>query len=210
MMALLNHIFSAACGQNLDHTWAPAGLLLPCCQRCLGLYAGAAVAMGLHWWLKPRLTRRFLEVHGLFLLVMLPFGFHWLPQGPVLRTLSGIVFGFGIVTFLWLPLAARIELRRHDGADQQTSEPIPNEHDTLWRRQVRSWRQAAYACGLLGCMLFVPLLAGGGGHWAALVLSAVAICGLATLASLAAANVCLAILAGFRHSFRVRRARQMV
>ncbi len=79
-------------------------MLLPCCQRCLGLYVGAAVAAGSHLWLRPRLTGRFLELHGAFLLCMLPFGFHWLPQGPLLRTITGVLFGFGVVTFLWLPM----------------------------------------------------------------------------------------------------------
>ena len=210
MINILHHLFSAVCGQNPDHTWSPGGEPLVCCQRCLGLYVGAAVALALHWWFRPKLTGRFLEVHGLFMLVMLPCGFHWLPQGPVLRTLSGILFGFGVVTFLWLSLAARIESSRHDGVDQQPSESIPNELGTLRRRQVRSWPQAAYACGLLGCMLVLPLLAARGGEWAALVLSAVAICGLSALGGLAMANFCLGILAGFRLGFRLRRACQIV
>jgi hypothetical protein len=50
--------------------------------------------------LRPRLTGRFLEIHGLFLLVMVPFGYHWLPQGPVLRTVTGLLFGAGLVSFL--------------------------------------------------------------------------------------------------------------
>ena len=61
----------------------------------------------LHLWLKPKFSNRFLLVHGAFLLLMAPFGFHWLPQGPVLRTMTGVLFGFGVVTFLWLQPAAR-------------------------------------------------------------------------------------------------------
>ena len=82
-------------------------MLLPCCQRCTGLYVGAGVAALLHLWLRPRLSGRFLEIHGAFLLVMVPFGFHWVAQGPVLRTLTGVLFGFAVVTFLWLPLSRR-------------------------------------------------------------------------------------------------------
>ncbi len=63
----------------------------------------------------PRLTGRFLEMHGAFLLLMVPFGFHWVAQGPVLRTLTGVLFGFGVVTFLWLPLS--------QGLREQTTNP---------------------------------------------------------------------------------------
>jgi len=106
MLDTLTHIFSAVCGQNPEHTWAPGGLLLPCCQRCTGLYAGALVAAVLHVFHRPHLSGRFLLIHGLFLLQMVPFGYHWLPQGPVLRTETGILFGFGIATFLWVVPAA--------------------------------------------------------------------------------------------------------
>jgi len=107
MLEILAHWFAAVCGQDPGHTWAPGGILLPCCQRCTGLYVGAGVAALLHLWLRPRLTGRFLELHGAFLLLMVPCGFHWVTQGPVLRMLTGVLFGFGVVTFLWLPLSQR-------------------------------------------------------------------------------------------------------
>ena len=44
MQDLLQTIFGWVCGQNPGHTWAPGGLMLPCCQRCTGLYAGAFFA----------------------------------------------------------------------------------------------------------------------------------------------------------------------
>ncbi len=203
-MDLIYHLFSAVCGQHPDHTWTSAGVPLPCCQRCLGLYAGAAVAMALHGWLKPRLTGRFLEVHGLFLLVMAPFGFHWLPQGPVLRTLTGILFGFGVVTFLWLPLAARIT-EESAGRNSKWKEGLATQS-----RAILAWRHDAYVCGLVGCMLVLPLLAARGGEWAGFVLSVLAVCGLAALAGLVMANLCLAIVATFRRGVRLRRARRGV
>jgi uncharacterized membrane protein len=104
MLEALTHLFALVCGQNPGHTYAPGGLLLPCCQRCAGLYAGAGLAALLHLWLRPKLSGRFLEVHGAFLLAMVPFGCHWLDQGPWLRTLIGVLFGFGLATYLWLPL----------------------------------------------------------------------------------------------------------
>jgi hypothetical protein len=35
------------------------------------------------------------------ILQMVPFGFHWLPQGPLLRCLTGLLFAFGLVGLLW-------------------------------------------------------------------------------------------------------------
>jgi uncharacterized membrane protein len=204
------HLFSAVCGQQPDHTWSPGSVFLPCCQRCLGLYAGAAVALALHRRFKPKLTGRFLEVHGLFLFVMLPFGFHWLPQGPVLRTLSGILFGFGVVTFLWLPIATRIEKRRQNRAPPDAERPKTNECETAPGRLTGAGRHGAYVCGLLGCMLGLPPLAACGGEWAAFVLSVLAVCGLTALIGLAMTSLCLVILAGFRLGVRLRRTRQVV
>jgi len=106
MLEFLGHCFGFLCGQDPEHTWAPGGLLLPCCQRCLGLYVGAGVAAWLHWRLRPELSSRFLETHGIFLLLMAPCGLHWLPQNPLLRTISGVLFGFGMASFLWVPLRA--------------------------------------------------------------------------------------------------------
>jgi uncharacterized membrane protein len=107
MLDVLSHLFAAVCGQNPGHTSAPGGIWLPCCQRCTGLYVGAGVAALLHLWLRPKLTGRFLQIHGAFLLAMAPFGLHWVAQGPALRTASGVLFGFAVVTFLWLPLSSR-------------------------------------------------------------------------------------------------------
>ena len=107
MPDLLQHLFAGVCGQNLAHTWTPGGVPLPCCQRCTGLYVGALAGAALHLWFKPRLTSRFLWIHGVFLLQMIPFGFHWLPQGPFVRTITGTLFGFGLVSFFWLLPTAR-------------------------------------------------------------------------------------------------------
>jgi uncharacterized membrane protein len=177
MPHLLNHLFAAVCGQNPDHTWAPGGMLLPCCQRCLGLYVGACGAMLLHCWLRPRPSARFLAIHGAFLLLMAPFGFHWLPQGPVLRALTGVLFGFGLVAFLGLPLTERA-------------------------RWTHSTRFATYAAGLTAMLALLPLLAAYGGRAAAYALCGLATGGAAALGALVLADSLLA-LAGF---FRLVRA----
>jgi len=120
-MEWLAAVFSLVCGQNPTHTWAPAGVILPCCQRCTGLYTGAALAVLLQLLLQPRLTDRFLQLHGLFLLQMVPFGFHWLPQGPLVRTLTGLLFGFGVVAFLFcLPRARRCASQGHCAAGENS------------------------------------------------------------------------------------------
>lgn len=104
MTAWLQPIFSHVCSQNPAHTWSVGGVVLPCCQRCTGLYVGACVAAGLHGIVRPVPTIRWRWAHGGMLLAMVPFGFHWLPQGPALRAVSGVFFGFGLVAFLCLPL----------------------------------------------------------------------------------------------------------
>ena len=139
MPEILAHWFAAVCGQDPGHTWAPGGILLPCCQRCTGLYVGAAVAMLLHLWLRPKLTGRFLEIHGAFLLAMVPLGFHWVAQGPVLRTISGVLFGFAVVTFLWLPLSQVVGQRtawpRSDPQEGATERSRPDPGECSRRRQ---------------------------------------------------------------------------
>src|SRR5574341_551103 len=122
-MEELSRLFSFVCGQAPEHIWAPEGLWLPMCQRCTGLYVGAAMAVLLHLWQRPRLTRAFLGIHGAFLLLMIPFGYHWLPQGPTSRAVTGVLFGFGVVTFLLLPLAdARERSRKHRKHNHAASE----------------------------------------------------------------------------------------
>jgi len=97
----MNEFFQHFCGSAPGHVWAPGGELLPLCQRCTGLYAGAVIAALAMVLLRPRIDRRFLWIHGAFLLLMIPFGFHLVPQGAALRTVTGILFGTGVVAFLW-------------------------------------------------------------------------------------------------------------
>ena len=102
MNAELTSLFSHVCGQGLDHTWMPGGLALPVCQRCTGLYVGAAMAFVLHLLFRPQSTPAWRWAHGFFLLQMVPFGYHWLPQGAVVRAMTGVLFAFGLVSYFWL------------------------------------------------------------------------------------------------------------
>lgn len=170
----LGRIFALVCGQDPAHTWMPGGMALACCQRCLGLYVGAAAAVLLHGTLRPKMSGRFLEVHGVFLALMIPLGFHWLEQGPVLRTVSGLIFGFGVATFLWLPFARE---KARGGIAEGTRVRI-------------YWLSMAVAA------LMLPLLAPNGGLVAAGVLSIIALSGLLALAVLCIALLLVGVISG--------------
>ena len=182
MPEILAHWFAAVCGQDPGHTWAPGGILLPCCQRCTGLYVGAGAAALLHLLLRPRLSGRFLEIHGAFLLLMLPFGFHWVAQEPVLRTLTGVLFGFGVVTFLWLPLS-------------QTCRPPA-------RMRLADW---LYLLVLGATLLFLPTMAMRGGVVAAYGLSSLALCGALALCALIVGDLILGLVGALRLMRRLAR-----
>jgi hypothetical protein len=150
-------------------------MLLPCCQRCTGLYVGAGVAALLHLWLRPKLSGRFLEIHGTFLLAMAPFGFHWAPDGPVLRTLTGVLFGFAVVTFLWLPLSPRAG----EGASR-----------SLHKRSCAG----SYFLVLGATLILLPAVARLGGTVAACALSGLVFLGALALIALGLGNLSLGLL----------------
>jgi uncharacterized membrane protein len=169
--AFLQTVFSGVCGQNPNHMWMPGGWVLPCCQRCVGLYAGAALAVALQIWVRPRPTGRFLKCHGLFLVQMVPFGFHWVSQGAVLRTVTGYLFGFGLIAFLGLQARQIFGWSCSSGAG-----PLRRYYFTLG----------------LGLMT-VLALALWGGQWGALVLIAWVMIGALALVVLAGANLALGL-----------------
>ena len=63
---------------------------------------GAAVALVFYAVFRPRTSYVFLGIHGLLLLMMVPFGYHLVPQNASLRTLTGQLFAVGLVGYLWL------------------------------------------------------------------------------------------------------------
>ena len=75
---------------------------MPVCERCLGLYLGALWSLVLVLALRPLPTKAMLWLHGLAMLSMVPFGYHLVPHGPVVRTVTGFVFGLGMMYYLLL------------------------------------------------------------------------------------------------------------
>lgn len=165
-MSGLSQLFSYVCGQvNL---WTPGGEALPFCQRCTGLYVGGAYAQLVWLLFRPRPTRRILAMHALLLLLMIPFGYHLVPQGGELRTLTGQLFSVGLTYFLLLNPALR------------------------WRPwENRSGNERAYWAAMLAGLL--PLLLAV--HWesglAAPVLAGLGVAGLLGFAGLTLANLAL-------------------
>lgn len=106
-MDALRTLFSFVCGQQ--HNWVLGGVTLPFCQRCTGLYVGAFGAFLLIIVLRPAPRALLYWLHGFFMLFMLPFGFHLLPHGGLMRTFTGTLFAFGLVYYLALnPLSVWI------------------------------------------------------------------------------------------------------
>ena len=104
-MPPLHHIFSFVCGQ--EHNWVVGGEALPFCQRCTGLYVGAVPALLVYLWFRPKATSGMLWVHGMCLLLMVPFGYHLIAQTGELRLLTGQLFAIGLVYYLTLLPADR-------------------------------------------------------------------------------------------------------
>ncbi len=172
MRQTLWQAFSLVCGQNPEHTWDLGQGLLPLCQRCAGLYVGGCVCLALHWALRPRYGARFVALHGLFLLIAAPFGLHWIPHGPVLRVLTGLLCGYGIATFLWRVPATAWGFT-NAGA----------------RKGAESW----YVLGLCAALLLVPSAAKFGGVFSGWALQGLAAAGAVAFAGLVAANLVLGL-----------------
>jgi uncharacterized membrane protein len=164
----LESVFTYVCGSS--HRWAPGGAALPFCQRCTGLYVGALMAAALLAVFRPQATRRFLAVHGLLLLVMVPFGLHLVPQNGPIRTLTGQLFAFGLVAYLGvLPGLCKPARQDDDGS--------------------RGWLGYGLAAlSTIGLLQAAVLL---GGRTGATALSFCGLAGLVVLSALALVNVVL-------------------
>ena len=181
MSSFFSQVFSWVCGQELAHTWAPGGEFLPLCQRCMGLYAGAALGFILLLSFRPRIDARYRWIHSALVLAMIPFGYHLVPHGAFVRTLSGQWFGFGVAGLLW-PLAAR-------GCALD---------------EARSSGFRSYGIWALASVLVLPAFACYGGKIAGLLLQWVAFLGLAVLAVLFVLDFFLLCLSLAQRAVKIR------
>ena len=179
-MIFLRELFSHICGQQ--HCWVLGGQTLPFCQRCAGLYVGAFCALILILILRLRPTVFLYWVHGIFMLVMIPFGFHFVAHGGLTRTLTGMLFGFGLVYYLAL-------------------NPFTAWH--AWKADT-AWRTRAYVLLIATLLPLLLLTVRLGGGLSALVLTGLGVLGFAALCVLTAVN--LAVLPG---TFRTLRSRSV-
>jgi uncharacterized membrane protein len=92
--------FSWVCGQAVDRSWVFGASTFPLCERCTGIYAGAAIAFMLACCIPGRPNRWTNAIHAILLLQIIPFGLHLWSDTPFLRTLSGGWFGLGLIGFL--------------------------------------------------------------------------------------------------------------
>jgi hypothetical protein len=109
-METLTAIFGHLCGQG--RPFMIDGAPLPVCQRCLGLYAGAAMTAA--WllasgvWRRGLPDRRTMWVHAAMLMAAMLGGMHLLDPGPAWRLVCGLWTGH--VAMLWL-VGGAVELR---------------------------------------------------------------------------------------------------
>jgi len=179
----LREVFALVCGRH--HCWALGGVDLPFCQRCTGLYVGAALAVVLYAVFRPRPTYVSLAIHGLLLLLMVPFGYHLVPQNAALRTLTGQLFAVGLVGYLSLLPASRLGLPEN-----------ANRHG-LW----------AYVVGVLLSLGILQACVHVGGRPVGVVLAWLGFSGLLALAVLVAVNLVLLPGAVWREVRSIRRSR---
>lgn len=173
-MEHIREVFALVCSRA--HCWVLGGETLPFCQRCTGLYAGAAVAVVLYMVFRPRSSSLSLWIHGLLLLLMVPFGYHLVPQNGVLRTLTGQLFAVGLVCYLSL---------------------LPTSRMAFWREGgKRAW--PAYGVCVLGSVAVLQVVVHAGGRLAGVVIAWLGLAGLVVLVMLVLANVVLLVEATWR------------
>ena len=96
-----SQVFSFLCHQDPSRTFQPGGEPLAMCARCAGVYVGFLLALPI-MIAAARLPRKLaMYLHGAFVLQVIPFGFHLIPHGPTIRTISGQLFALGVVYFLF-------------------------------------------------------------------------------------------------------------
>jgi uncharacterized membrane protein len=178
-MGVLRHLFSLVCGQV--NCWHAGGIASVACQRCTGLYVGALIAAALFAIFRPRPTSLSLWLHGLAMLAIIPFGYHLVPHGAILRALTGQLFGYGMAYYLLL---------------------VPADRFNLWNLRVPypsrpllagGWGSSLYLISLSIALPLVVIAATYGSALAIISLSYLAFAGLLAVVFLVASNVLILI-----------------
>jgi uncharacterized membrane protein len=107
-------VFEVLCHQDAERCWAPGGMPLALCQRCTGVYVGAAFMVLLLPLMRFRPTKGLAVLHAGFVLQMVLLGLHFVPHPASVRTLSGQLFAVGVLYFLWGSLRHRWAWLRGD------------------------------------------------------------------------------------------------
>lgn len=106
-MENLTDLGARVCGQQ--RCFFVGGVSLPVCQRCLGLYSGAALTWGGlllgNVWRRPLPPRPVVALQAAALIAALLGGLHVIDGGPAWRLLCGLWTGHVVV--VWLVGGAR-------------------------------------------------------------------------------------------------------
>lgn len=164
-MHFLRHLFSHVCGQV--NCWHAGGVVSAACQRCSGLYIGALVATVAFVTFRPRPTSRSLWLHGIAMLLMLPFGYHLIHQNAFLRAITGQFFGYGMTFYLLL---------------------LPADRFDLWQTRAPAFSRLWYPMSLVAAIPVILLVATSGTPQAIVALSYFAFAGLMTVTYLISWN----------------------
>ncbi len=165
-MDLLRQLFSHLCGQV--NCWHAAGVTSVACQRCTGLYVGALLSAIFFFIFRPRPTSRSLWLHGLAMLLVVPFGYHLVSHGTLVRAVTGQLFGYGMAYYLLL---------------------VPADRFHLWRCGIPRASQLWYPVALTIATVVILLLAITGRPQCIVALSYLAFAGLIAIAFLISWNV---------------------
>lgn len=106
----IQQIFSHLCHQEVDRCWIFGGLPIAFCQRCTGVYLGAFFMAFILPLARFKPTKKIIFIHAIFILQMIIFGLHLIPHNGSVRTISGQIFIYGVIYFLWLNIQNRWNL----------------------------------------------------------------------------------------------------
>ena len=175
---LAREVFGFLCHQDPARTWEPGGAALAMCARCVGVYVGFALAVPMLAVGRRLGSKVALWAHGILVVQVAVFGFHLVPHGPTVRTLSGQVFAVGVMYFLFRAVPRA-----------QSSTP-----------ETTGWSLAGYLWGTVAAVIGLQWLVRLDRPWAVTVLDVLALLGLGVFGGLAV--VLLVGLVGHRPGAR--------